>query len=168
MVSGLKLWWWEYSMTFTSKLNKHWRSCCSLVCYLPHHCSAFPPPLVRAHVLHSDWNGTACMFRSWSLLPRISTSAFSSSKMLILLLLQGTRPVCLTLFGQCSCPGRLLVQGRFACANHTWIKNVHHFRKHKSRKWTWISLKWRLIYKLNRIVYLEDELTNVTQNTSRD
>lgn len=105
--------------------------------------------------------------------PEYPGTGFPSPKMLILFLPEGTSPMCLigpfgAFFGQWSCPDRLVLQVRFAWANHTWIKNVHHFRKHENRKWTQISLKWRLICKLDRIVYLEDEQTNVTQETLRD
>lgn len=169
MVNGLKLGWWESSMTLTGKLNKLWRSSCSPVCYLPQHCLTFPPHLdLRGEFMICPVTEMVLSAHSKVCSPEYPGTAFPSPKMLILLLPEGTSPTCL--IGPFLCPFWTMELPRlhFACANHTWIKNVHHFRKHENRRWTQISLKWRLICKLDRIVYLEDEQTNVTQDSSRD
>lgn len=103
MVNGLKLGWWESSMTLTGKLNKLWRSSCSPVCYLPQHCLTFPPHLdLRGEFMICPVTEMVLSAHSKVCSPEYPGTAFPSPKMLILLLPEGTSPTCL--IGPFLCP----------------------------------------------------------------
>lgn len=161
---------WECLMTFTSKLNKLWKSSCSLV--LPasplFSIPASSGPQVGVYALHSDRNGTACIFKSWSLLPRISSYCFHLFQNANSISPKGPQTNVSHPFRAMELPKQIAAAREVCLCKSHLDQECASFQKALKQEMDLNLTEMKTKLKLDRIVYLEDEQTNVTQDTSRD